>query len=794
MELIRKSLTSAIGVYCLLIIALTILRPAYINSLDKDLTLRFTATSTKNSEALADNIRINHVTINGVDYDLSTVQTTDGWQYDSANDFLYIYNTNSDASLTVHLNDVHSLSIGMVQEVGSGIVNIYINNKIWKTIDLYEKTEWKDVGYTYETSILVSPEKNATLFVIVVGISWIINTIWMVKKKRYSIVLERLENVAILSGLAICLLMAISLVQYCDIGICFLRFHDQSQSFLKAAVLLFLLIYVVDFLTCRLWIAFGTVSLVAMAGCFTSREKFLNRGMPLLPWDFSMIKEAASVASKYEISLKVTDIIALAVISGLMVLIFFLKKCDKYKLSERIIASAIILAVLPHFIYYAFVCCNVEADDANYRVYQADHYYEERGFISGFLEYCAYLKAAKEPDNYNYSTIKRIEDDVVLEESSDNSSETPTIIAVMSESFWDMERLDTISFQEELLPNFNSLKEESRYGELFTHVLNGGTVVSEFEFLTGFSGEFFPQDYMVYGNFLNKGFSSAVSTLKAQHYQTTAIHPYIASNYNRQAAYENFGFDESLFEEDFNDASYVRGYISDEDVFDKIIEQYKKKKVDGQPQFIFAVTMQNHGGYWENTIYEEEAVDFTTDTYGDVTQQSIKDYTAGLHESDRALGELIERFRNVDDNVIIIYFGDHMSDAGPKDDRLLEQTSWAENELTYDFETHRVPFLVWSNYDDTSDNLGIMEVGELLPEVFDIYSIRDNLFWKYVTNVRDTYLATDRRIVVNSSSYYTDISQMTEEQREVYNTFRLLQYDYIWGKRYADNLWDDGQN
>ena len=29
---------------------------------------------------------------------------------------------------------------------------------------------------------------------------------------------------------------------------------------------------------------------------------------------------------------------------------------------------------------------------------------------------------------------------------------------------------------------------------------------------------------------------------------------------------------------------------------------------------------------------------------------------------------------------------------------------------------------------------------------------------------------------------------MNEAQRQAYETFRLLQYDYVWGKRYAEEL------
>ena len=186
----------------------------------------------------------------------------------------------------------------------------------------------------------------------------------------------------------------------------------------------------------------------------------------------------------------------------------------------------------------------------------------------------------------------------------------------MSESFWDASRLNTIKLDEPLLPVYENLKKEGMYGELFSHVLNGGTVVSEFEFLTGFSGEFFPSDYMVYGNYLKKDFYSAVGILKNQGYATMAFHPYTSSNYNRENAYLKMGFDQRFFEDSFEDTKIIRNYISDESMYKKMISEYENRTDKTQPVFMFGVTMQNHGGYWKDSIYEEKKVGFSTDVYG----------------------------------------------------------------------------------------------------------------------------------------------------------------------------------
>ena len=54
--------------------------------------------------------------------------------------------------------------------------------------------------------------------------------------------------------------------------------------------------------------------------------------------------------------------------------------------------------------------------------------------------------------------------------------------------------------------------------------------------------------------------------------------------------YANFGFDDFLGIEDFEDPRYVRSFVSDQSSFDKVIELYEQ---DRGKQFIFNVTMQN---------------------------------------------------------------------------------------------------------------------------------------------------------------------------------------------------------
>lgn len=791
-KLIFQALLIAIGMYFSLVALDCIVKPLYFNTLNQDVQLTITATAEKNESALANNIRISHIKVNGRSIDLSKIDLAENtqWKYDSKNDFVYAYNCTKSEDLYVKLKNVHSITIEMVQEVGSGIVEIKLDNENWERIDLYEDIDWNYISISKDFSIWVFPEKNIVLQIGIILILWLINIFWLIKRAVQATTVSSSFISAFRSGLlAISIVCFVSFIQYEDVALIREHVIMEPYSFLKAVVFVFIMLLAVSTLFNRGWISYLLIGVFLVGGSVVSNIKLLNRAVPLLPWDFTMVGEAASVIKHYEIEFKPEYIIVFLAIAVITILIWKTESVQKYSMIIRSCLLVILISGICFFVHSSFICGDIEAKDTDYRVYRVNDYYEHRGFVSAFLEYCAYLDVTEEPKTYTKNTMKKISEEIE-EYTTDKGSAQPTVIAIMSESFWDIEKMDTLNFSEDVFPNFQELKNEAYYGELFTHVINGGTVVTEFEFLTGFSGEFFPEDYMVYGSFIDDEFASVVGILKNQGYETTAIHPYFASNYNRETAYQKFGFDETYFQDSFENPDIIRNYISDKSLFNKVIEIYNEKSKSGRPQFVFAVTMQNHGGYWEDTIYADTVVPYETTVYGEVAKKSIDDYVAGLHASDQALRDIVDYFRKIDDNVVIIYFGDHVSNAGPKDDRILEKVSWYSDSMKYEYETHSVPFLVWSNFQNTQGYWGTMEVGELLPTVFETYNIKSNKFWNYIQDTKDVYGASNKHMVIGKYGNYSDISLMTEEQQSIYEIYQLLQYDYIWGKRYASDLWE----
>ena len=181
----------------------------------------------------------------------------------------------------------------------------------------------------------------------------------------------------------------------------------------------------------------------------------------------------------------------------------------------------------------------------------------------------------------------------------------------------------------------------------------GNTADSEFEFLTGNTMAFLPVGSIPYQQYIKSTTPSLASYLKSIGYATYAQHPYYGSGWNRDTVYPLLGFDNLSFMQDYSNQRFVRKYISDETSFDKIIETYENKP-DGQPAFIFNVTMQNHGGYTD-TYYGFD----NTVTADKLNNSALDQYLSLIKLTDEDLKSLIEYFSNVDEKTIVVFFGDH---------------------------------------------------------------------------------------------------------------------------------------
>lgn len=302
----------------------------------------------------------------------------------------------------------------------------------------------------------------------------------------------------------------------------------------------------------------------------------------------------------------------------------------------------------------------------------------------------------KAPDGYNLETIEELE--ATYKESKKNTlsltmDKKPTIIVVMNESFADLSVIGEVVTNEPLTPFMDSLTDNTIKGYALSSVFGAKTPNTEWEFLTGGTMAFLPMGSVVYQQYISDTPSSMVSTLSNEGYTCVAMHPYYETGWSRNLIYPRLGFNESYFIDAFDQTEVVRKYISDRELYHKIIERYENRSVN-ENLFIMSISMQNHGGYTTNYENFEEKYYKIGRSYTDANQ-----YFSLIRESDDALEELITYFAAVEEPVEIIFFGDHQPSLTNKFYKLLNGKGLSGLTLEELQNLYTVPFFVWTNYD-----------------------------------------------------------------------------------------------
>lgn len=149
----------------------------------------------------------------------------------------------------------------------------------------------------------------------------------------------------------------------------------------------------------------------------------------------------------------------------------------------------------------------------------------------------------------------------------------------MNESFSDLSVLGDLQTNMPLTPFIDSLKENTTKGYALSSVFGAKTPNSEWEFMSGNSMAFLPMGSVVYQQYISDTPTTIVSNLKDDGYTCIAMHPYYETGWSRNLVYPHIGFDEMHFIDYFDQTKILREYITDQELYDKIIRRYENRKI-----------------------------------------------------------------------------------------------------------------------------------------------------------------------------------------------------------------------
>lgn len=503
------------------------------------------------------------------------------------------------------------------------------------------------------------------------------------------------------------------------------------------------------------------------------------RGNPVQFADLANIKSASEINGMYSLFLDSNVIFVLCDLI-LIIAVTVTTKVRKIKIRSRIISGVAVIAGCFLFVYGGRFAYDLGIRNRYIRLNFSGAENADTYRCVGYdLMFCfdGMFNRVTKPDGYSAQKAE----DIITQYEVQKADKKPAIIAIMNESFADFEHIAQFKTNKDYLPNYHKLQEESISGYVSVSAYGGYSCNSEYEFLTGNTLGFLPSGSAVFTQYLNDKQNGLVSWLNELGYTTQAISPCSEGLWNIGNAYEQLQFKSKLFNcgDYISNCQYINNNMSDSSLFHYIEAQYESNK--GSPYFVWTATMQNHGPYDDLSSVPSEV------TFEGYNNNEALQYINSIYQSDKALGELTDYFRNKDEEVIIVMFGDHYphilsftEHLYGKDVALLSTEDYSRLRQT--------PFLIWSNKGVNAEKIDDISLNYLSNEVMEAAGLPKSRYQQELDKIRcDIPIISSYGYKTADGEWYS-INDVADKYKDTLNEYETLQYYRMFDEKRDNNV------
>ena len=397
-------------------------------------------------------------------------------------------------------------------------------------------------------------------------------------------------------------------------------------------------------LTGRAWLAFSLDAAACLFFSWAQFWKLMARSDPIYAEDLLILSEAQQMAGQY-IAITPAILCSAAAAVAAAVALFLcrsraLRPLPRISLGLAVIALS--LWLYPN-VYTSGRVYNSLKVWPELNQWIDTNRYISRGGIYPFLHSIPDA-IPKAPEGYDPEEAEAMlsaypSDDIPADKKV-------SIIVTQLEAFSDLSTLTDRITGADPYAEYHALLSESYHGRLLPNVFAGGTIDTERCVLTGFSRlESFRRPSWSYARY----FAEQGYTLQGAHAGYEAF-------YNRLNVNENLGLPGYRFIENYF-SDFVSGIPGDNVLLPDIAE-HALSAMASAPVFSFNVTYQNHGPYpADSARFSEPFV--PRKVLSDSDYLIVNNYLFGIRDTGRQISAMVDSFRDLDEPVILVFFGDH---------------------------------------------------------------------------------------------------------------------------------------
>ena len=581
--------------------------------------------------------------------------------------------------------------------------------------------------------------------------------------------------------LRLCMTLLLTLLSGCCLGLLSLYFSAGDHglylfvwyltqprvlvlNLLPFVLLMLLLFAALD----RAWLAFLLSSAVGLFFSWAQYWQLMARSDPIYAGDLLIVAEATQMAGQY---IQITWQIILSAVLVLFAAgcLFFLAKGRMRKSLPRLaLAAAVIAAGL-------WLYPNYYTDAATYNSMKVwpeiNEWFETNRYISrgGIYPFLHSIPDAlpTPPEGYDEDSARAL---LAAYPSDDIPEEKKiSIVVTQLEAFADLSRATDRITGADPYAEFHALLEESYHGTLLPNVFAGGTIDTERCVLTGFSA---------LENFRRPSWSYA-RYFEGQGYTVEGAHAGYEAFYNRLNVNANLGLPNYRFIEGYYQ-NILEGIPMD-NVFLPDVTENVLAALEKGPVFSFNVTYQNHGPYsadyaWFPEVFVPQGELNSSDWY------IINNYLWGVQDTGRRMQEMADRFRTIDEPVILVFFGDHKPWLGEQSvtyDALGIDIRGGTDDSFYNY--YATEYLFWAN-DAAKAVLG-SELTGIGPDISPCYLM--NLLFEQCGWSGPGYMKLTNEVMAQTPLLHTSgrylsggvlTDALTEDQKALADRMTFVQY------------------
>ena len=515
----------------------------------------------------------------------------------------------------------------------------------------------------------------------------------------------------------------------------------KPLSFLCNTLIILLTLTISLFFKRRVFVMAVVSALWALLG-IANAVILIFRTTPLNPVDFQIMQTAIQVVNYYLDAIHFVLIgLLLATIAGASILLW--RKAPKFRPNLTKTMPMFLAILVITYLANSIAVKTTAADGGFTNLVDA---YDRYGFAFCFAQ-GIFNEGIDEPEDYSPELVKSVTDVLQTKPDTPQNELLPNIIFVQLESFFDPQTLSGVAFAKNPLPTYTALRSVYPSGELIVPTVGAGTVNTEFEVLTGMSLKFFGTGEYPYKTILKEvACESLARDLKKLGYSTTAMHNNDGLFYQRYEIFPQLGFDRFISVEYMKNVAYNPiGWPRDAVLTDEIMAVLDQTAAR---DFVYAISVQGHGKYETDPALKEG--DFVAYGIDDPEQRAQMEYYVGqLAQTDAFIAELVNALNASGEPYVLVLFGDHLP--------TLEQVN-VDQLATHDL--YKTEYVVCSN-------IGL----SLAEEPLTAYQLPARIL-EALGYPGGPMMSLHR-------------SPLAEKKDAYLNAMHILQYDLLYGQRYA---------